>query len=134
MSKSNATLKVLIVDDEPLAREGVKLLLAAESDLVIAGECGNGADAIREIQQLRPDIVFLDIKMPRVSGFDVVESVGAENMPAVIFLTAYDEYAVEAFKVNALDYLLKPISQQDFHKILDRARELIKHKGLAEKA
>ncbi len=128
------TLNVLIVDDEPLAREGVQLLLKQESDISIVGECGSGAEAIRAILKLQPDLVFLDVKMPRVNGFQVIDAIGPENMPAVIFLTAYEQHAVEAFQVNALDYLLKPIDAERFHDSLSRAREEISRNSIAEKA
>ncbi len=122
------TLKVLIADDEPLAREGIQILLQQEQDIIITDQCANGSDAIRSILATRPDLVFLDIKMPRVSGFDVISAIGPENMPPVIFLTAYDQHAVEAFKVHALDYLLKPLNAQRFRNSLNRAREEI-HKN-----
>ncbi|HWK53383.1 MAG TPA: response regulator [Hyphomicrobiales bacterium] len=116
------TLRILIVDDEPLAREGVALQLREAGDVEIVGECGNGSEAIEAIRALRPDLVFLDIKMPKVGGFDVIAKVGAAAMPLVIFLTAYDEYAVQAFRANALDYLLKPLDKAQFHESLQRAR------------
>ena len=88
------SISVLIVDDEPLAREGIILRLKNETDFNVIAECGNGSEAIRVILEQKPDLVFLDIKMPKVNGFDVVNAVGVEHMPPVIFLTAYDEYAV----------------------------------------
>lgn len=128
------TIKVLIVDDEPLAREGVSLRLAQEEDIDIIGECANGSDAIRAILSLQPDLVFLDIKMPKVNGFDVVHAVGVEHMPPVIFLTAYDEYAVEAFNTHAVDYLLKPIENERFRESLRHAREQILKNAIAERS
>ena len=118
--------KVLVVDDEPLAREGTCLLLQAESDMQVIGQCGNGSEAIRSILEKKPDLVFLDIKMPRVGGFDVIEAIGPENMPPVVFLTAYDEHAVAAFEVRALDYLLKPIETKRFKRCLERVRESLR--------
>jgi len=119
------TINVLIVDDEPLAREGVVLHLQQEDDINIIAQCANGSDAIRAILSLKPDLVFLDIKMPKVNGFDVVNAVGITHMPPVIFLTAYDEYAIEAFKSHAIDYLLKPIDNERFKESVSHAREQI---------
>lgn len=118
-------IRILIVDDEPLAREGVALQLRKEQDVEIVGECENGTEAIRAIKALRPDLVFLDIRMPKISGFDVIEKVGTAEMPLVIFLTAYDEYAIEAFRRNALDYLLKPLDKAIFRESLEKARRQI---------
>jgi two-component system, LytTR family, response regulator len=114
-------IRVVIVDDEPLAREGLRTFLADESDAQIAGECEDGAQAVHLIEQLRPDLVFLDVQMPRLNGFDVLEAL--DFAPLVIFTTAHDEHAIRAFEVNALDYLLKPFSQARFHAALQRARE-----------
>lgn len=116
-------IKVLVVDDEPLAREGITLRLQQESDIEVIGECGSGSEAIRLILKQEPDVVFLDINMPKVNGFDVVNAVGADQMPLVVFLTAYDQYAIEAFEVNAIDYLLKPLSQDRLQQSLTRVRE-----------
>ncbi|MFT4937024.1 MAG: two-component system LytT family response regulator [Paraglaciecola sp.] len=128
------TIRVLIVDDEPLAREGVALRLENQKDIEIIGECANGSDAIRSILSLHPDLVFLDIKMPKVNGFDVVNAVGTEHMPPVIFLTAYDEYAIEAFKTHAIDYLLKPIDNARFEESLQYAREQILKNSIAQRS
>jgi two-component system LytT family response regulator len=125
------TLRILIVDDEPLAREGVAFQLRNEADIEIVGECENGSDAVRAIKALKPDLVFLDIRMPKTNGFAVIEKIGTETMPLVIFLTAFDEHAVEAFQVNALDYLLKPIEPARFQESLRRAREKFAHKAAA---
>jgi two-component system LytT family response regulator len=103
------TLRVLIVDDEPLAREGVRRLLEKSEGIEIVGECSDGVQAIEAIHSIRPDLVFLDIQMPEVNGFDVIQQVGTNAMPAVVFVTAYDEFALKAFNVHALDYLLKPV-------------------------
>jgi two-component system LytT family response regulator len=127
-------LKILIVDDEPLAREGLRIHLQAFDDVTILGECGNGNEAIRAIHTLQPDLVFLDIQMPRVTGFDVIKSVGAEQMPPVIFLTAYDEHAIDAFEVQALDYLLKPLDPQRLASSLQRARDEIGKRDVAARA
>jgi two-component system, LytTR family, response regulator len=117
------TIRVLVVDDEPLAREGVAFQLRNERDVEIVGECQDGSEAVRAIRTLKPDLVFLDLKMPKVDGFAVVEKIGADKMPLVIFLTAYDEHALEAFRLNALDYLLKPIDRVRFRQSVQRARE-----------
>lgn len=117
-------LGVLIVDDEPLARDCVRLALrnAPPPEVQVVGECGDGAEAVAQIQALAPDLVFLDVHMPGLSGFDVIERVGPERMPAVIFVTAYEEHAVRAFTVHALDYLLKPFDDPRFHDALAHAR------------
>ena len=115
-------LRTLIVDDEPLAREGVALALAKERDVEIVGNCADGPSAVRAIRELEPDLVFLDIKMPGLDGFGVIGEIGADKMPLVIFLTAYEQHALRAFRVNALDYLLKPIDAEDLRKSVERAR------------
>lgn len=121
-------INTLIVDDEPLARDGVRLHLAEHDDINIISECGNADEAIAALQQNKVDLVFLDIKMPGKTGFEVVNQIGTDKMPLVIFMTAYDEFAIEAFKINALDYLLKPINPERFEESLDRARnELTKN-------
>jgi two-component system LytT family response regulator len=112
----------LIVDDEALARRGIGQYLAAEPDIEVVGECSDGLAAIDAIAALQPDLVFLDIEMPEADGFDVVAAVGADSMPATIFVTAYDQYAVRAFDIHALDYLLKPVEPERIRKALARAR------------
>jgi two-component system LytT family response regulator len=116
-------LRVLIVDDEPLARERLRDLLAREEDVEIIGECIDGRSAIEAIDADRPDLVFLDVQMPELDGFDVLETIDDDAMPTVIFVTAYDEYAVRAFEVNALDYVLKPFDRERFKAALDRGRQ-----------
>ena len=116
------TIKALIVDDEPLARERIKRFLTDERDIELVGECADGQEAVSAIQTLAPDLVFLDIQIPELDGFGVLEAVGIEQMPAIIFVTAYDRYALQAFDVNALDYLLKPYNRERFHKAVERAR------------
>ncbi|MDQ1522525.1 MAG: two-component system, LytTR family, response regulator [Pyrinomonadaceae bacterium] len=116
------TIRTLIVDDEPLARERIKRFLADERDLELVGECAAGREAVAAIHALRPDLVFLDIQIPELDGFGVVKAVGVAEMPAVIFVTAYDRYALQAFDVNALDYLLKPYNHERFRKAVERAR------------
>jgi two-component system LytT family response regulator len=116
-------IRALIVDDEPIARRGIRQLLRAEQDVDIVGECADGREAVAAIESQRPDLIFLDVQMPLMDGFGVVEAVGAENLPAVVFVTAYDEHAIQAFEVHALDYLLKPVDPERFQKTLARARE-----------
>ena len=124
--------RVLIADDEPLARDRLRMLLSKEEWVEIAGECANGPEAVHAIQKLNPDLVFLDVQMPGATGFDVIESVGAERMPAVVFVTAYDRYALRAFDVHAIDYLLKPFDRERFQQALTRARQHIERKDAGE--
>jgi two-component system, LytTR family, response regulator len=131
MTKSE--IKVLVVDDEFLGRERIRSLLGEHADIEIVGECVNGREAVEAIQNLKPDLVFLDVQMPKIGGFEVVEMIGAENMPAVIFVTAYDAHAIRAFEINAVDYLLKPFDEERFEKAVDRAvREIKTQELLAE--
>jgi len=118
-------IRVLIVDDEPLARQRLRALVEAEPDLVVAGECGDGRQAVEAIRAHKPDLLFLDVRMPELDGFGVLEALAEEPRPAVIFVTAYDRFALKAFEVNALDYLLKPFDHERFAKALERARKLI---------
>ena len=120
-------IRVLIVDDEPIARRGIRQQLRGEADLEVIGECGDGAAAIDAITGLAPDLVFLDIQMPEVGGFDVVEAIGVARMPAVVFVTAYDEHALRAFDVHAVDYVLKPIDRHRFRTAVERARRRLAH-------
>ncbi len=116
-------LKVLIVDDEPLARENLRILLQDESDIEIAGECANAIEAIGAVHKLRPDVLFLDIQMPRISGLEMAGMLDSEHRPHIVFLTAYDSYAVQAFEEHAFDYLLKPIAADRLQKTLARLRQ-----------
>ena len=118
-------MKVMIVDDEPLARQVVRLLVESDRELTIVGEC-SGVDAAARIEETRPDILFLDIQMPEVGGFDVLERVGVDAVPAVVFVTAYDDYALRAFEAHALDYLLKPFDDHRFYEALSRAKEKVR--------
>lgn len=120
-------IRVLIVDDEPIARRGIRQHLRGEADLEVIGECGDGAAAIDAITELAPDLVFLDIQMPEVGGFDVIEAIGVARMPAVVFVTAYDEHALRAFDVHAVDYVLKPIDRHRFSTAVERARRRLAH-------
>jgi two-component system LytT family response regulator len=128
------SLRVLIVDDEPLARERIRTLLAGEPDVSVAGECAGGEEALRTVRVERPDLVFLDVQMPGLDGFETVARLGelcGAAMPAVIFVTAYDKHAVRAFEVHALDYLLKPFDRARFAGALARARSHIGRKAPA---
>ena len=127
-------LRVAIVDDEPLAREGVALNLRAEPDVEIVAMCADGTEAVRAIRELTPDVVFLDVRMPGRSGFDVIEEIGVERMPAVIFLTAYEQHALDAFRVNAIDYLLKPLEPAKLTAALARARRDRTEQNLVRRA
>lgn len=122
------TIRALVVDDEPLAREGVRVLLEKVDDVECVGECGDGREAVEEIRRLEPDLVFLDVQMPRMDGFEVLEELDAGETPVVVFVTAYDEYAIRAFEVHALDYLLKPYDDERFFRTLERAREELEHR------
>ncbi len=115
-------IRLLIVDDESPARAKVRKLLAGEDDFEIVGEACDGEGAVECIRRLRPDVVFLDIQMPKLDGFGVIEGIGVERMPLVVFLTAYDEHALRAFEVHAFDYLLKPFAAARFRGLLDRVR------------
>jgi two-component system LytT family response regulator len=119
-------IRVLVVDDEPLARRGIRQLLEKEKDFEITGEAVNGREAVSVIHKLKPDLVFLDIQMPLLDGFSFVEKVGAGFLPEIVFVTAYDEHAIRAFEINALDYLLKPIDPERFVKTLNRVRARLK--------
>jgi two-component system, LytTR family, response regulator len=116
-------IKVLIVDDEPLARKYLRRLLADSVDVEITGECGNGKEAVDFICENAPDLVFLDVQMPEMDGFTVLESLDAGQIPQIIFVTAYEQYAIHAFEIHALDYLLKPFDRERFEKTLVRVRE-----------
>lgn len=130
---SQAPLKVLVVDDEPLARDNVRVLLAADPQVEVVGEC-SGADAVAAIARLRPDIMFLDIQMPDLDGFALLDLVGADAVAAVVFVTAFDQYALHAFEVHALDYLLKPFSDARFEAALARAKAQVErhHRGVLD--
>ena len=118
-------MRALIVDDEPLARQGVALRLRRFKDIEIIGECGDGPSAVTSIVDLSPDIVFLDVQMPGMDGFEVLRALPKENLPGVIFLTAYEQHALRAFEVHALDYLLKPVDDDRFAAAVERARKLV---------
>src|SRR3954469_12639310 len=115
-------LTLLIVDDEPLAREGLRMLVAEDPDVGTIHEAKDGREAVVALRRIRPDLIFLDVQMPEMDGFAVVREVGAELMPAVVFVTAHDKYAIQAFEVNAIDYLLKPVTRERFAQALARAK------------
>ena len=117
----------LIVDDEPLARSNLAVLLRLDPQIEIVNECGSGVEALAEIRRAKPDLVFLDVQMPECDGFDVLELLGKDLPPAVVFVTAYDQYALRAFEGGALDYLLKPFDNARFDRALDRAKKRITH-------
>jgi two-component system LytT family response regulator len=117
--------RVLIVDDELIARRRVRRLLTVEKEIAIVGECGDGGSAVKMITDLEPDIAFIDVQMPELDGFDVVESVPPDKLPAIVFVTAFDRYALRAFEVHAIDYLLKPFTNERFRTALTRARERV---------
>ena len=122
----SAPIRVLVVDDEPLARHGVVALLGKDAELTVVGECGDGLQAVAAIGKLNPDLVLLDVQMPEADGFDVLRAIGTDKMPAVIFVTAYDRFAVKAFEVNAVDYLLKPFDDERLAGAIDRAKKAIR--------
>lgn len=115
-------LTALIVDDEPLAREGLSMLLSLDPEISAIHEAKDGREAVIAIRNARPDLVFLDVQMPEMDGFAVVKEVGAEHMPAVVFVTAHDKYAIQAFEVNAVDYVLKPVTGERFGRALERVK------------
>ncbi len=116
-------LRVLVVDDEPIARQGLIAMLGREREVTLVGECGDGASAVEAIRRLRPDLVLLDVQMPVLDGFGVVRALGPDVPPGIVFVTAYDRYAIEAFEVHAVDYVLKPVSEARFHTALGRVRQ-----------
>lgn len=118
-------IRTVVADDEPLARERIVSLLQSEPDIDVVAECPDGAKTVTAIQQLTPDLVFLDVQMPGADGFEVVQAVRPDRMPIVVFVTAYDKYALRAFDVHALDYLLKPFDRDRFNKALQRARDQV---------
>ncbi len=125
-------IRALIADDEPLARKTIRLLLARDPEIEVIGECRNGVEATTSLAEKKPDLVFLDIQMPRMNGFEVIDAIGPGNMPGIVFVTAYDSYALKAFELHALDYLLKPFNDKRFHAALRRTKEIIRGEGLGE--
>ena len=123
------TINTLIVDDEALARRGLQMRLEKHEDVNIVGQCSNGREALSAIPELDPDLVFLDIQMPGVDGFDVVRQLQGDDMPLVVFATAFDQYAVKAFDVHAIDYILKPVDEDHLDRALQRARDQLNQKN-----
>src|SRR5215471_5392442 len=119
----NSEIRVLVADDEPLARRGVRQLLAPHHDMTVVGEARNGAETLRALDELSPDLLFLDVQMPEMDGFEVLRARGADRMPAVVFVTAHDQFAVRAFETHALDYLVKPLHVDRFEAALERIRD-----------
>lgn len=126
------SLTALVVDDEPIARRAIVRLLDADAQIEVLGECGDGASAVEAIRNQSPDLVFLDIQMPAMTGLDVVAAIGAQRMPATVFVTAYEQYAVRAFEANAVDYLVKPFSRERFAATLQRAKSRLSAAGDAQ--
>jgi two-component system LytT family response regulator len=124
---SPSRIRALVVDDEPLARSNLTVLLRRDPEIEVVRECGSGVEALAEIRGSKPELVFLDVQMPECDGFDVLEMLGGELPPAVVFVTAYDQYALRAFEAGALDYLLKPFDNARFERALGRAKERIAH-------
>lgn len=122
-------IRTLIVDDESLARERLRQLLQPAPDIELVGECSDGQEAIAAIEEKKPDLVFLDIQMPELDGFDVLQGIRSEPRPVIVFVTAYEKFAVRAFEVHAVDYLLKPFDRERFQQALARATEQVRHRS-----
>src|SRR3954454_7649366 len=125
---SENTLRIVVVDDEPLARAVVREFAAADPEIEIVADCANGFEAVKAVAELKPDLVLLDVQMPKLDGFEVLELLGRDQ--AVIFITAYDQYALRAFEVHAVDYLLKPFSLERFREAIARARERVRARAV----
>ena len=130
MTVAPRPIRTLIVDDEPMARASLRVLLGGDPEIEVVGECSSGVDAVAAIGAQDPELVFLDIQMPRMSGFEVLAAVGDNRRFAVVFVTAYDAYAIAAFDVQALDYVLKPFDDRRFHRAVERAKDRIRHARL----
>ena len=126
--EGRAKIRAVVVDDEPLARSSLKLLLRRDPEVELVGECKSGMEALAEIRRKKPELVFLDVQMPECDGFDVLEQLGSEMPPALVFVTAYDQYALRAFEAGVLDYLLKPFDNARFERALNRAKERIEQR------
>ncbi|HEY0476551.1 MAG TPA: LytTR family DNA-binding domain-containing protein [Kofleriaceae bacterium] len=130
MTRASRPIRTLIVDDEPMARASIRVLVAGDPEIQLVGECSSGSDAVIAIAAHAPDLVFLDVQMPRMNGFEVLAAVGDDRRFAVVFVTAYDSYALAAFDVQALDYVLKPFDDRRFHRAVERAKARIRHARL----
>src|SRR5262249_341278 len=130
--KQGGTIRAVVVDDEPLARQKLRRLLKSDPEIELVAECAGGAEAIDAISRRSPDLVFLDVQMPEVAGFEVLRSLGPARMPRVVFVTAHDRYALKAFDVHALDYLLKPFDRARFAQALERAKRHLQDGRRAE--
>ena len=128
----NRKIRALVVDDESLAREALLVMLGDDPEIEVLAQCRNGREAVAVIRQQQPDVVFLDIQMPEMDGFQVIEEIGAERMPVTVFVTAYDKHALRAFEAHALDYLLKPFDYDRFDTALQRAKKLVRQQRLGE--
>src|SRR5215470_12345041 len=127
MSDANSRkIRTMIVDDEPPARRNLRALLKGVPDVELLKECGNGRDAVCQIRALQPDLVFLDVQMPELDGFEVLDNLAGHPLPVIIFVTAYDQYALKAFEVSALDYLLKPFDDARFHRAMSRVLSFVR--------
>ena len=122
MSKNISKIRTIIVDDESLAREGIRLRLEKFKDIEVIAECKNGREALKVVQEMEPDLMFLDIQMPGLDGFEVVAQLQGDNMPLVVFVTAFDKYAIDAFEVHAIDYVLKPVEDKRLQTAIERVR------------
>jgi two-component system, LytTR family, response regulator len=125
-------LRVVVVDDEPLARTGMRDLLARDPEMEVVAQCADGREAVRAIGALRPDLVLLDVQMPEMDGFEVLREIGAERMPLVVFVTAYDRFALRAFDVAAVEYLLKPFDDERFLRAMQRAKHAVRNAEVGE--
>lgn len=126
----SSNIRVVIVDDEPIAREGVRVQLAQYPEVQVVAECGDGPEAITAIEQLAPDLLFLDVQMPGMDGFEVLRTLEVNKFPFVVFVTAHDQYALKAFEVSAIDYLLKPFDDERFRKAFERAKNQIENSSI----
>ena len=131
-SDAPSRIRVLVVDDEPLAREKIREMVKRDAEVEIVGECSSGAEAVAAVRETRPDLLLLDVQMPELGGFEVLQALDGEHPPAVIFVTAYDQYAVRAFDACALDYLLKLFDEERFERALSRAKQQLRREGLTD--
>ena len=132
MKENAKPIRTVIVDDEPLGRTVIREMLRGDAEIEIVGECGNGHEALAVIQAQKPDLLFLDVQMPEVDGFEVLAALAAHQLPLIVFVTAYDQYAVRAFEVHAVDYLLKPFDRERFGKALQRAKAYLQQAHSSE--